>query len=60
MEGEGRGMYCIDINDELEIIGNENDDDYARLDIVLLPCNYIHTMLGYTDDSVYPECVPDL
>ena len=40
MEDEGRGMYCIEWNDELEIMGNETDDDYARLDIVLLPCNY--------------------
>ena len=29
-------MYCIDWDDEdpFEIYGNENDDDYARLDVV--------------------------
>ena len=50
-------MYCLDWNNEdpedpSEIVGTENTDDYSRLDIVVLPCNYIHTMLGYSDDSI--------
>ena len=55
-------MFCLEWNDEdpLEIKGNELDDDYTRLEVVLLPCNYVHTMLGHTGDSIHPDCVPDL
>ena len=55
-------MLCLEWNDEdpLEIKGNELDDDYTRLEVVLLPCNYVHTMLGHTGDSIHPDCVPDL
>ena len=43
-------MYCIDWNDDepFEIIGeSSHDDDYARIDVILSPCNYLHTELGY-------------
>ena len=57
-----RGMLCLDWNDEepIEIIGADSNDDYTRLEVVLTPCNYIHTALGNTWDSVHPECVTDL
>ena len=43
-----RGFLCPEWNDDepLNLIGDENDDDYTRLEVVLLPCNYVHTMLG--------------
>ena len=25
-----------------------------------MPCNYIHSHLGYTEDFVTPECIADL
>ena len=25
-----------------------------------MPCNYVHKYLGYTEDKVHQECVPDL
>ena len=57
-------MLCLDWNDEepFEIIGSDIDDDYTRLEVNLVPCNYIHTMLGYQGDfnSISPECVTDL
>ena len=55
-------MLCLDWNDEkpFRIGGRENDIEYARLDIVLTPCNYLHTMLEYKDDTISPECIPDL
>ena len=57
-----RGMLCLDWNDNkpLEIGGRENDINYTRLDIVLAPCNYLHTMLDYKDDTISPECIEDL
>ena len=55
-------MVCIDWDDDepISIGGIQNDDNYQILDIVLVPCNYIHSQLGYTEDSVATECVPDL
>ena len=39
------------------MIGGEYEDDfYSELDIILAPCNYVHTMGGYTGDSVHPDC----
>ena len=58
-----RGMFCIDWNDEelpIKILGDESEDNYLRLEALLLPCNYIHTEFGYNEDTVHPECVPDL
>ena len=61
-EDPKRGMLCIDWNDERPFMigGRENDIDYSRLDIVLTPCNYLHTMLDYKEDTISPECIPDL
>ena len=27
---------------------------------MFVPCNYVHDYLGYENDSVHEECVPDL
>ena len=55
-------MLCLDWDDDepIELIGVENDNDYTRLEVVLVPCNYIHTQLGYEGDSIHPECITDL
>ena len=29
------------------------------IEIYLLPCNYVHTYMGYTGDSVADECIAD-
>ena len=55
-------MFCLDWNDAIpiEIQGTEIDDDYARLEVNLVPCNYMHTMLNYQGDSIHPQCEGDL
>ena len=55
-------MFCIDWNDDdpYSIQGYEFDNDYTRIEVRLLPCNYIHTMLGHEGDFVNPDCVTDL
>ena len=55
-----RGMFCLDKEVDIRVYGNERNDNYQRLELVLVPCNYIHTHLGYEGDSVHPECVADL
>lgn len=43
-----RGMFCIDwgenANEEDDIVlyGNENNDEYQRIEFMLNPCNYVH------------------
>ena len=34
--------------------------DYSALEFFLFPCNYIHQYMGYTGDSIHPECIGDL
>ena len=55
-------MFCIDWDDDepYEIQGYEFEDTYTHLDIVMTPCNYIHTKFGYEGDSVSSECIGDL
>ena len=59
-----RGMFCLDDPDEGEeedtIYGNENNDNFQRTEIVLLPCNYVHSYMGYKGDTIHPECIGDL
>lgn len=55
-------MYCFDWTDDVEpilIYGNEKNDEYSRVELVLVPCNYVHTRLGYEGDTVPEECLAD-
>ena len=55
-------MFCIDWYDDdlFEILGSDEDDDHTRVEVVLVPCNYLHTQFGYDGDSISPECIGDL
>ena len=57
-------MYCIDWEGEdvepIEIYGNEKNDEYQRVELVLVPCNYLHTHLGNVGDTIADECIADL
>ena len=44
----------------VEIYGDENNVEHQRIEMLLLPCNYLHTDTGYTGDSIHPECIDDL
>lgn len=61
LKTENRGLYCLDEwPDDLYFIGGElSEIDYTSLDIMLLPCNYIHTQFGYVGDTIAEECIPD-
>ena len=37
-----RGMFCIDWDGERVIYGNERNENNLRMDIVFVPCNYLH------------------
>lgn len=57
-----RGFMCIDFEEgeNLKIYGNERNDEYQRIEIVLVPCNYLHSHLGYRLDRIHEDCVADL
>ena len=57
-----RGLYCLDydeIGHLLDLRSREDDDNYARLELVLLPCNYVHAEFGDVGDSISDECIAD-
>ena len=60
-ENPERGMYCIEWNDDdpIKLYGTGHEDDFARIDVIFVPCNYLHTMLDYKGDTIHPECVGD-
>ena len=39
-----RGFYCINYDEDepIELIGEWFDDNYARIEILFVPCNYLH------------------
>ena len=52
-------MFCVDWNGERKIFGNERNENNLRMDIVFVPCNYLHQLDGGYEDSVHPECIWD-
>ena len=60
-EDPDRGLMCIDWkSDDPELVGQFTDDDYTRLEVLLVPCNYLHIEGGYSGDSIHSECIGDL
>lgn len=51
-EDPERGMFCFDWKDDdpIEVMGYEFDTDFSRLEVLFVPCNYLHTTLGYQGD----------
>ena len=48
---------CLDWTDEMQIWGDTGAADYQRVEMLFMPCNYIHSHLGYDQDSVSDECI---
>ena len=41
-------MFCINWeDDDIDIYGEVNEESFHTLEIILVPCNYIHPYLGY-------------
>ena len=62
-QSENRGLFCLDydsIGDLVNIWGVEDDENYQRMELNLLPCNYVHAEFGHKGDSKTPECIADL
>lgn len=43
-----RGFYCLDwsVEEQFLLFGTENDDEYQRFELVLLPCNSLYSDVG--------------
>ena len=47
-------MFCLDWErEDIEIYGNEKNAEYSRLEVVLVPCNYVHKEYGDVSDTVH-------
>lgn len=58
---EKKGLFCVDpVETDYEVYGGLNSNDYQSVDIVLVPCNYVHAKWGYKEDFVSEECIADL
>ena len=55
-------MFCVDWNDNdpYEVLGKEFDDDFTRIELIFVPCNYLHTQLDYKEDTISPQCISNL
>ena len=57
-----RTLLCIDwdkVGNEMEIWGVSHYADFRYIDIALVPCQYLHTVAGWTGDKVTAECLYD-
>lgn len=55
---ENRGFFCVDsLDNKVEVYGGLHSKDYQRVDIVLVPCNYLHA--GFLEDFIPEECIAD-
>ena len=53
-------MFCLDDYD-IDIYGNEQSDEFAFVDLILMPCNVkLSALYEGEDDRIGPECVNDL
>ena len=63
MKSEDRWLYCLDwdiVGGQIEIYGfSTSVEDYQMFTFDLVPCNYIHSFLGYQNDSIVEGCIPD-
>ena len=55
-----RGLLCLDWSQNLYLQGYYQDARFSTIDILLLPCNYIHTQYGWEGDTISNECIPNL
>ena len=56
-------MFCLDWqeNEDFVIYGREVDNNYQRLEVLMLPCNYKHAEFADSEeDTINEECVADL
>ena len=51
-----RGFYCLDPDINLPLQGTEKDANYQNLEIIMVPCNYVHPD---TTDQITSECIED-
>ena len=58
--GDKGNLYCIDQTDEFKIFGEWTATDFLTVTMDLVPCNYMHTHLGYEGDSISDDCIADL
>ena len=63
MKDEDRSLFCFDwqeMAEEIYLKGYSTSvENYQMLTIDLVPCNYVHSYLGYEEDSIADGCIAD-
>ena len=59
-----KGMFCVDyekLDEDLTIWGQglTIEDTFKRLELIMTPCQYLHTYTGYEGDSIHKDCIAD-
>lgn len=50
----------MDLPEELPIWGETSSGQHQRIEMLLVPCNYVHSYMGYEGDFIRDDCVADL
>ena len=60
VEDEDVRFQCIDeYTDDMLLSGHYMTDNYRTLEYLVVPCNFINTRYGETEDDIHPECIRD-
>ena len=58
---EDKGFLCLDWSDDNPylIYGQEPNANYAALEVILAPCNYLHKEISEVGLAATDECISD-
>ena len=57
---EERGFVCIDwTKEDFKIYGLETDENYSKLEAILVPCNYLHNEITMRENEFSQDCIVD-
>ena len=63
VDNPDRGFFCADWSEDRLIYGNERSQNFQLLEILMVPCNYMHYPPGdhnlWFKDAIDPECIAD-
>ena len=63
MKKENRSLFCLNwaaVGRQMELNGFQSSiENYQFFSFDLVPCNYIHSYLGYQNDSIAEGCISD-
>ena len=59
LDNPKRGFMCADLPKKMPIWGETSSGQHQRIEMLYVPCNYVHQYMGYKDDFIRDDCVAD-